>query len=414
MEIEELRERQANFEGYRQENGSYYKELEELRQEFKKRFTPQKIRDLAVDEYVLGKRIDGKVNEDTFCYWVERKTSELGLIIGARADKFGLYCDVKTQKYKYLKEFQNENEALRFLKNEILKLIQYGKNKDLDKIKNVKLSPMFKGKILFLYHPDKFLNIFSDKHLNWFLKKFGKFDESIEKLDEVDKREMLMQIKNADKVMKSWTTYEFMDFLYSGIGRPNKSATPEELKPYIDFDDYPKLSETIPEIIQPEISSEKSNSQSKGSEYRPREIDFEKQSKRNRKLGDHGELVVIKSEKEFLTKNNRIDLAEKVKQISKENSAAGYDVLSYDIDGKEKCIEVKSTNNPLSQKASFLISINEYTKAKELENYYIYIVFEAKSTNPKIWKIQNPMSLEDNGLFLTPDTFRATLHVKIV
>lgn len=415
MEIEELRERQASFEGYRQNNQNYYKELEKLRADFKERFTPQKIRNLTIDEYVLGRRIDGKINEDTFCYWVERKTIDLGVIIGARADKFGLYCDVETQKYRYLKEFQNENEALKFLKNRIINLILYGKNKDLAQIKNVRLSPMFKGKILFLYHPDKFLSVFSDKHLNWFLKKFGKFDESIENLDEVDKRELLMQIKNTDEVMKSWSTYEFTDFLYGNIGGPNKKKTPKELKPYIDFEeDYPKLSDTKPESIQLEILPEQLKTEKKVFERGSRAIDFENQNKRNRKLGEHGESVVLKFEKDFLIKNNRPDLAEKIRQISKEDVSAGYDILSYEVNGKEKYIEVKSTNSSPSGSASFLISTNEYTKAREIENYYIYVVFDARSFNPKVWPIKNPISLEGKGLSLSPTSFRVILNVKSI
>lgn len=414
MEIEELREKQADFEGYRQNNQHHYKELEKLRGDFERRFSPAKIRNLSIDEYVEGRRINDKVNEDTFCYWVERKTIDLGWIIGARADKFGLYCNVKTQKYKYLKKFQNENEALESLKKEIIKLIQSGENNNLEEIKNVELSPMFKGKILFLYHPDKFLNIFSDEHLKWFLKKFGKLDETTENLDEVDKREILMQIKNIDKVMKSWTTYEFGDFLYRIIGRPpKKEKTPEELKPYIDFEvDYPNLSDINAEFIHLKIAPEKLISENRAFEYRSRHIDIEKENQRFKKLGEHGESVVLKMEKEFLIKNNKPDLAKKIEQVSKKNVSAGYDILSYDLDGKEKHIEVKSTNSSPSGTASFLISINEYTKAREIENYYIYMVFNAKSVSPKVWVIKDPISLEGKGLTLSPTSFRGTLNIK--
>lgn len=414
MEIDELRKKQADFEGYRQNKQHHYKELEKLREDFKKRFSLNKIKNLGIDEYVLGRRINGRVNEDTFCYWVERKTIDLGMIIGARADKFGLYCDVETQKYKHLKKFIDENDALVFLKREIIKLIQVGESKNLDEIKNVELSPMFKGKILFLYYPDKFLNIFSDEHLKWFLKKFDKLDKTTEILDEVDKREILMQIKNADKVMKSWTTYEFSDFLYSIIGGPSKKEkTPEELKPYIDFeDDYPDLVDIQPKLIQPLILSEKSITKKKSFEHKSLARDFENQDKKRRKLGEHGESIVLKIEKEFLIKNKRSDLAKKIKQISKEDISAGYDILSYEIDGKEKHIEVKSTNSSPSETVSFLISVNEYKKAKEIENYYIYVVFEAKSVSPKVWVIKDPISLEDRGLSLSPTSFRVILNIK--
>lgn len=224
-----------------------------------------------------------------------------------------------------------------------------------------------------------------------------------------------MQIKNTDEVMKSWSTYEFTDFLYGNIGGPNKKKTPKELKPYIDFEeDYPKLSDTKPESIQLEILPEQLKTEKKVFERGSRAIDFENQNKRNRKLGEHGESVVLKFEKDFLIKNNRPDLAEKIRQISKEDVSAGYDILSYEVNGKEKYIEVKSTNSSPSGSASFLISTNEYTKAREIENYYIYVVFDARSFNPKVWPIKNPISLEGKGLSLSPTSFRVILNVKSI
>ena len=103
------------------------------------------------------------------------------------------------------------------------------------------------------------------------------------------------------------------------------------------------------------------------------------------------------------------DLSNRIRQISKENTSAGYDILSFEEDGRDKYIEVKSTNNSPSGKANFLITINECEKAKELKNYYIYIVFNAKSINPKIWILKDPISLQGKGLTLTPISFRAEI-----
>lgn len=416
MDLEELRLEQAAFEPYRQDNQSDYRDLEKLRKEFVKLFSTERVRNLTIGEYVEGKRVGGEINENTFCYWVEWRTKDLGMVVGATAYKFGLFCDVRTQRYRFTKKFRNENEALEFLKGEIVKLIQFGRDKNLEEIKNVELSPMFKGKILFLYYPDKFLNIFSNDHLNWFLDKFGKLDKTTRDLDEVDKREILIQIKNADDVMRHWTTYEFSDFLYNRIGRPPKKLqTPEALREYIDFEeDYPDLSRISPTFIQLEINPAELTPERRGPTVSHRVIDFEKENKRHKRLGEHGEAIVLEMEKEFLNNSNRPDLAKKVKLISKENTSAGYDILYYDLDGKEKYIEVKSTNSSPSGIANFLITINEYKRARELGNYYIYIVFNTKSNSPKVWAIKNPISLEGKGLFLSPISFRVIINTKSV
>jgi len=58
----------------------------------------------------------------------------------------------------------------------------------------------------------------------------------------------------------------------------------------------------------------------------------------------------------------------------------------------------------------FIVTANEYEKAKRLNNYNLYIVFKAKSKNPKIWKIKNPSHYEGNGLYMSPLKFRVTVN----
>jgi hypothetical protein len=413
MELENLRSKQAHFEPTRQDRQKHYKNLEKLRQQFVKIFTITKIKNMDKDDYVEGKVINGKPDENTFCYWVEWKTEELGRMQGARADKFGLYVDKKSQQYKFIKRFSNENEAFDFLKREIIKLISMGKTKNLGGIKKIELSPMFKGKILFLYYPNNFVNIFAENHVDYFLRKIGIYQKSRD-LSLIDKREKLLEWKNSDSVMKKWNMFEFSVFLYTELGRPpKKEQTPDELKDYIDFEEeYPEPEKVKPEFIALEINPEKIHPLSKKGKSKSGTVDFEKENKRHKRLGEQGELIVFQKEKEFLTENKRIDLAERVKIISKEDTSAGYDILSYELDGTKKYIEVKSTSCPPSNIANFLITINEYNKAKGIENYNLYVVFETKSKNPKIWRIKNPFQYEGRGLYLTPINFRVTVNTK--
>ena len=413
MDIDDLRNKQAVFEGRRQDRQSHYRKLERLRNDFVKLFPLSRIATLTLEEYVVGKKINGKLNKNSFCYWLEWKTEELGKMQGARADKFGLYCDKETQEYKFLKKFANANRALSSLKTEISDLIQFARSASLKDIKSVKLSPMFKGKILFLYYPDRFINIFSEGHVDYFIDNLGlPSDDS--NIDLIDKRELVFTFKMEDSIMKEWKMWEFSDFLYTQFGRPpKKESTPNKLRDYIDFkDDYPNLRDIRPEFINLEVDNAQglSKKERKRALSKTKLIDFEKENKKHRRLGERGEVIVLNAERDFLMEKDKA-LAKRIRQISKENTSAGYDILSFEEDGQNKYIEVKSTNNSPSSTVNFQISSNEYEKAKELKNYYIYIVFNVKSEKPKIWRLRNPFSLQDKGLILTPISFRVEISI---
>src|SRR5579872_683220 len=64
-----------------------WKHAERLRQRFTRDYSFTRIPKLALDEYVIGK---GKDNL-SFCYRLERELDDLGRILGATADKFGVY-----------------------------------------------------------------------------------------------------------------------------------------------------------------------------------------------------------------------------------------------------------------------------------------------------------------------------------
>lgn len=194
------------------------KELPKLKK-FLSEFPKDKIKELKKEAYVVG---FGK--KDTFCYWLETELMSLGKIKGGTtADKkFGIYFNKEKNSYVFLKRKfgATENEVFNNIKQEIIELLNSGEKGDIDKIKSSKISPMFRGKILSTYFPDKYLNIFSSGHLTHFLNELNiKFSDN---LDEVDKRIILIDFKNKDAVMRDWTNYEFSGFLYK-FYRPPKN-----------------------------------------------------------------------------------------------------------------------------------------------------------------------------------------------
>lgn len=185
--------------------------LEEKRIEFIKKYPLDKIMDIGIDDYVVGKINNGN---ETFCYLLETKLIDLGNIKGSFADKFGIYYSKNEQKYKTSKKWdkeQNIDIAFYNIKSEIYELLIAGENFDLDVIAKNKISPMFKNKILVTYYPEKFINIFSDKHVNHFIKELN-IKEYSQKIDY--KRQSLIKYKENNEYMKNLNNFIFSSFLY--------------------------------------------------------------------------------------------------------------------------------------------------------------------------------------------------------
>ena len=107
--------------------------------------------------------------------------------------------------------------------------------------------------------------------------------------------------------------------------------------------------------------------------------DYEKSQRIKQKSGENAEVAVIHYERDKLNNAGHPELAELVTQISKKNSAAGYDVKSYEIndDGSfsELHIEVKAATKT-SKYIEFFISNNELEKFKNDRQHRIYCLIK--------------------------------------
>ena len=108
--------------------------------------------------------------------------------------------------------------------------------------------------------------------------------------------------------------------------------------------------------------------------------DYEKSQRNKQKSGENAELAVLQYERDKLNNLGHPELANLVSQVSKTNSAAGYDVKSYDVkdDGSfyEIYIEVKSAKL-VSKYIEFFISQNELDSFKREPNHRIYCLIKS-------------------------------------
>ena len=135
-----------------------------------------------------------------------------------------------------------------------------------------------------------------------------------------------------------------------------------------------------------------------------RKFDPVERDLRNRSLGRAGEEFVLEIERKKLEKYQRLDLLKKIRWISaEEGDGAGYDILSFEPDGRELLIEVKTTNG--AARTPFFISENECQRAAaSAESWRLYRV-HLFAQNPHIFQITPPLN---ETLNLRPDTWRAS------
>jgi hypothetical protein len=119
-------------------------------------------------------------------------------------------------------------------------------------------------------------------------------------------------------------------------------------------------------------------------------------SPQSRKVGDAGERVVMRYERERLIEIGRKDLADRVRWHGPVREFFGWDITSFDDDGKEFFIEVKSSVGKVVTCVN--LTANEWEAARDAarrDRYCIYIVTNALSASPSIERLRNPASYID-------------------
>ena len=135
-----------------------------------------------------------------------------------------------------------------------------------------------------------------------------------------------------------------------------------------------------------------------------RKFDPVERDHRNRSLGKAGEEFVVDVERRQLTGAGRSDLARKVRWIADEDGdGAGYDVLSFDLAGRERLLEVKTTNG--SARTPFFLTRNERELATERPADWCIYRVHLFAKEPRIFTIAPPL---ENAVNLRPDTWRAS------
>ena len=164
---------------------------------------------------------------------------------------------------------------------------------------------------------------------------------------------------------------------------------------FLGFSDTPAR-----QLLMPDFSSWVVNAPKKREEQqqinlirKPLHINYLKREQENRLLGIQGEQLVFEYEKSILINKGKDSLAKKVEWISRDQGdGMGFDILSKNLNGTDKYVEVKTTK--MGKDSPFYFTVNEYNFSIEKgTDFHLYRVFDMNK-EPRLFTL--------NGQF---DTF---------
>jgi uncharacterized protein DUF3883 len=123
---------------------------------------------------------------------------------------------------------------------------------------------------------------------------------------------------------------------------------------------------------------------------------------RNQSLGRAGEHFVVRFERARLISAGKPELADRVEHVADATDVAGFDVRSYESNGKDRLIEVKTTAH--GKFVPFFLSRNEVAVSRTASNsYFLYRLFRFR-TDPRLYGLKGSL---DETCWLDPVQFSA-------
>lgn len=136
--------------------------------------------------------------------------------------------------------------------------------------------------------------------------------------------------------------------------------------------------------------------------------DYLQREARNRSLGSAGEDLVMRYEARRLHDAGSRVLADRIEHVSKtKGDGAGFDILSFETDGRERFIEVKTT--AYIAETPFYVSQNELSfSTEEAAKFHLYRLFDFRK-QPRMFTLTGAL---DANCRLDPVSYRAEVMVR--
>ena len=158
-------------EGFEIQKKSNNSDLYQLKKDFLQEWPLERVQKMTLEEYT-------NLDKNSFCYWLELKTKDLGGIRGGSSFKFGIYRKQDQNKtfnqndlitdgeYAWYSKYGDiKNQAFEKIRSLIVEVILKTQNDLLEEIEEIDLWKIYKWKIAFLYGNYNIINIFKQDSL---------------------------------------------------------------------------------------------------------------------------------------------------------------------------------------------------------------------------------------------------------
>lgn len=162
------------FSIIKKDRSNMYENLYQLKQDFLDRWPIERLERMTLPEYTDTNRAD------SFCYWQEHVTRDLGSIVGGSSYKFGIYKMNDSSETKAAKNRTNDGvyawhlkygntaiEAFNSIKEMVVQIAKSANSGHLDPIEDIDLGDAYKWKIAFMYSDYGVINIFKKDALKF-------------------------------------------------------------------------------------------------------------------------------------------------------------------------------------------------------------------------------------------------------
>lgn len=153
----------------------------QIYQDFQAAFPKERLVKMTLTQYTNLER------QNSFCYWVESKTYDLGSIWGGSSYKFGIYeyrnkpnkndsRIVSNDKYAWYNKYdkQTADEAFAIVRSTIFKIAEHAGKGELEAIEKIdELGDAYKWKIAFLYSDETLIPVYKRDMLVKLASYFG-------------------------------------------------------------------------------------------------------------------------------------------------------------------------------------------------------------------------------------------------
>lgn len=165
----------------------------------------------------------------------------------------------------------------------------------------------------------------------------------------------------------------------------------------------PKVENILNTMVEPPIANTYEDQNKKTSYFKAKKVNYIEIESKNRSLGNKGELFILEYERARLAELGKSFLADKVEHTSKvQGDGTGFDIHSYESDGTDRFIEVKTTK--YGKETPFFISPNEINFSKQnIDKYFLYRVYNFR-INPLFFPLVGNVEKHCN---LTPTNYIA-------